>query len=89
MSRNDTNRSSTCRYLYTDSLQGYKSALQDVTLHYEKEISKVLGTQLTDYLVECLDNHKNNAQNTRQLMKEQLRLLLQKKENIAIPSVSG
>ena len=77
------------RYLYTDSLQGYKYALDDIVLHYKSEIGKVLDPDLREYVIKYIQRFGSDKSLMEQIMKEQLRIYLQRREMFEVPFIQG
>ena len=78
-----------CRYLYTDALQEYKYALEDIHVHYKSEIGKVLDPGLREYINDKIQRFGSDESFINQIMKEQLRIYLQRKEMFNVPFITG
>ncbi|XP_063674804.1 uncharacterized protein LOC134811707 [Bolinopsis microptera] len=75
------------QYLYTDSLQGYKYALDDIVLHYKSEIGKVLDPDLREYVIKYIQRFGSDNSLMEQIIKEQLRIYLQRREMFEVPFI--
>lgn len=77
------------RYLYTTSLEEYVFALDDIISYYKKDVGRILDPELKDFVMDYIKHHGGGRASVRNIMKEHLRILLERKEQIDIPAISG